>query len=221
MAGEKRIREREGEGNNRRFWRQSKWFREKISPHVKLGNISWGMPALNFLASNRTREYSRTLGVVSFFFKWTRERRGANSDPISRFNIPSSRRRFHRNRGTGKLPFYLYRFNAFTGDGNHATVNNVFLSNYPIANRAAPRRSGYALFPINGDSFAISTPRSRKWNTSRWKSSYFFWKCEQSSLLSQSDRKVYERYRIRKIILVEITISRIIAERTINDPTNS
>lgn len=28
---------------------------------------------------------------------------------------------------------------------------------------------------------------------------------------------MYERYRIRKIILVEITISRIIAERTIND----
>lgn len=69
-----------------------------------------------------------------------------NSDPISRFNIPSSRRRFHRNRenrdpDTGKLPFYLYRFNAFTGDGNHATVNNVFLSNYPIANRAALIRS--------------------------------------------------------------------------------
>lgn len=74
MAGEKRIREREGEGNNRRFWRQSKWFREKISPHVKLGNISWGMPALNFLASNRTRDYSRTLDVVSFFFLNEHER---------------------------------------------------------------------------------------------------------------------------------------------------
>ena len=147
---------------------------------------------------SRLQQDSRVLAnsrrCFIFFFKWTRERRGANSDPISRFNIPSSRRRFHRNRGTGKLPFYLYRFNAFTGDGNHATVNNVFLSNYPIANRAAPRRSGYALFPINGDSFAISTPRSRKWNTSRWKSSYFFWKCEQSSLLSRSDRKVYERF---------------------------
>ena len=114
MAGEKRIREREGEGNNRRFWRQSKWFREKISPHVKLGNISWGMPALNFLASNRTREYSRTLGVVSFFFKWTRERRGANSDPISRFNIPSSRRRFHRNRGERVLANFHFIYIALT-----------------------------------------------------------------------------------------------------------
>lgn len=33
--------------------------------------------------------------------------------------------------------------------------------------------------------------------------------------------RALRRYRIRKIILVEITISRIIAERTINDPTNS
>lgn len=111
---------------------------------------------------SRLQQDSRVLANSALFHFFLNERRGANSDPISRFNIPSSRRRFHRNRGTGKLPFYLYRFNAFTGDGNHATVNNVFLSNYPIANRAAPRRSGYALFPINGDSFAISTPRSRK-----------------------------------------------------------